>query len=348
MGDPRRNCICKAKGSQTRTRLLWDMNWSCDGVDYVAFVLTMCTCLRRENETYRERWLPQDPPPFRLKWKKNAHFLLNVSDYWSVPSCEWSCENLSRFCHCPSRNESHAAETEISGLHTRDAWCEGKHLQQSLSVRDKAKKNNKKTKKIPAVQKCCYLLSWSWKRFCFTTCDFVWCAKIEKDKRDYQIACVFLRNCRVPFLLSLPLGCITLEWCWWTTCVVLQIPLSGRNPQFMEALLVRPHILLLNKADVADARQKDRVKDIYREQGVSRVMYINCTGDASFVRKKVTVPRNTQWLSVQMRRFGEVGVWFPTIFLRWSTKEQGRSSLSLFSLSSFADRAPHLGCQSTW
>lgn len=34
------------------------------------------------------------------------------------------------------------------------------------------------------------------------------------------------------------------------------IPLSGRNPVFQEALDVRPHLLILNKMDLADVSNK--------------------------------------------------------------------------------------------
>lgn len=35
------------------------------------------------------------------------------------------------------------------------------------------------------------------------------------------------------------------------------IPLSGRNPVFQETLDVRPHLLILNKIDLADVSNKE-------------------------------------------------------------------------------------------
>ena len=37
---------------------------------------------------------------------------------------------------------------------------------------------------------------------------------------------------------------------------VKHIPLSGRNPLFQETLDVRPHVLILNKMDLADLTHK--------------------------------------------------------------------------------------------
>ncbi len=54
---------------------------------------------------------------------------------------------------------------------------------------------------------------------------------------------------------------------------------------------MRPHILLLNKMDIADTTSKDTVRELYRRQGVDNVMYVNCTGDSYHVKKKVRIKK---------------------------------------------------------
>ncbi|NXW65708.1 MTG1 GTPase, partial [Eurystomus gularis] len=47
-----------------------------------------------------------------------------------------------------------------------------------------------------------------------------------------------------------------IEQCMVTVLSGAHIPLSGRNPMLQEALGIRPHILVLNKMDLADPRQQ--------------------------------------------------------------------------------------------
>lgn len=57
-----------------------------------------------------------------------------------------------------------------------------------------------------------------------------------------------------------------------------RIPLSGRNLDFKYSISgLRPHILVLNKMDLADLSYKQRIEDkIIREQNISKVIYTNC------------------------------------------------------------------------
>lgn len=57
-----------------------------------------------------------------------------------------------------------------------------------------------------------------------------------------------------------------------------RIPLSGRNPDFKYSISgLRPHILVLNKMDLADLSYKQKIEDkIKREQNISKVIYTNC------------------------------------------------------------------------
>ncbi|KAM4774729.1 mitochondrial ribosome-associated GTPase 1 isoform 4-T5 [Cyanocitta cristata] len=64
------------------------------------------------------------------------------------------------------------------------------------------------------------------------------------------------------------------------------IPLSGRNPALQEALGIRPHVLVLNKMDLADPRRQPAVLEQLRQQGCSHVVFTDCQRDAN-VRKVV-------------------------------------------------------------
>ncbi|XP_072138161.1 mitochondrial ribosome-associated GTPase 1 isoform X1 [Mobula birostris] len=68
-----------------------------------------------------------------------------------------------------------------------------------------------------------------------------------------------------------------------------RIPLSGRNPVFKETLNVRPHLLVLNKMDIADLTDKQRILKQLEEQGVQNVLFTNCLQDRD-VHVKQIVP----------------------------------------------------------
>lgn len=52
-----------------------------------------------------------------------------------------------------------------------------------------------------------------------------------------------------------------------------RIPFSGRNPVFQETLDVRPHLLVLNKMDLADMPQKQRILKQLHRNGVPHVLF---------------------------------------------------------------------------
>ncbi|XP_041365900.1 mitochondrial ribosome-associated GTPase 1-like [Gigantopelta aegis] len=62
-------------------------------------------------------------------------------------------------------------------------------------------------------------------------------------------------------------------------CVVevhdARIPISGRNPNFRNILSLRPHLLLLNKADLVDlnSSQKETITTMLRSEGVDTVFF---------------------------------------------------------------------------
>ncbi|PWA25958.1 hypothetical protein CCH79_00001598 [Gambusia affinis] len=55
-----------------------------------------------------------------------------------------------------------------------------------------------------------------------------------------------------------------------------QIPLSGRNPIFQDSLNVRPHLLVLNKMDLADLSNKQKILKKLENDGVRNVLFTDC------------------------------------------------------------------------
>ncbi|KAM9326533.1 mitochondrial ribosome-associated GTPase 1 [Gastrophryne carolinensis] len=49
-----------------------------------------------------------------------------------------------------------------------------------------------------------------------------------------------------------------------------------RNPLFKEYLGIKPHLLILNKVDLSDQSQHNRVAEQLRKQGVGKVIYTDC------------------------------------------------------------------------
>ncbi|KAF6201736.1 hypothetical protein GE061_004131 [Apolygus lucorum] len=69
-----------------------------------------------------------------------------------------------------------------------------------------------------------------------------------------------------------------------------RIPISGRNEQFRYTVSgLRPHILVLNKMDLADLSHEGVVRDYLTKQGMSEVLYTNCK-DLSCSGLKKIVP----------------------------------------------------------
>jgi len=75
--------------------------------------------------------------------------------------------------------------------------------------------------------------------------------------------------------------------------------LSGRNPDFRHMILgTKPHLLILNKKDLADLKDSDKVSDHLRQNyGITDVMYTNCKDDkdsnvANIVPKAVDLVRS--------------------------------------------------------
>lgn len=71
-----------------------------------------------------------------------------------------------------------------------------------------------------------------------------------------------------------------------------RIPLSGRNPFFKEFLGIKPHLLILNKMDLADLTQNpNRIVTQLRKQEVGNAIYTDCIREENI---KQIVPAITE------------------------------------------------------
>lgn len=70
-----------------------------------------------------------------------------------------------------------------------------------------------------------------------------------------------------------------------------RIPLSGRNPLFKEYLGIKPHLLVLNKVDLADLSHQKRITTQLEIQGVGKVIYTDCIREENI---KQIVPAITE------------------------------------------------------
>lgn len=56
-----------------------------------------------------------------------------------------------------------------------------------------------------------------------------------------------------------------------------RVPLTGRNHVFRQTILgIKPHILILNKMDLANLKHKSRIIEELKYQGISEVLFTNC------------------------------------------------------------------------
>ncbi|XP_032346459.1 mitochondrial ribosome-associated GTPase 1 isoform X2 [Camelus ferus] len=58
-----------------------------------------------------------------------------------------------------------------------------------------------------------------------------------------------------------------------------RIPLSGRNPLFQETLGLKPHLLVLNKMDLADLKEQQKIIHHLEGEGLNNVIFTNCVKD---------------------------------------------------------------------
>lgn len=55
-----------------------------------------------------------------------------------------------------------------------------------------------------------------------------------------------------------------------------RIPFSGRNPVFQDTLSAKPHLLILNKMDLADLSNKQRILKKLEKEGMTDVLFTDC------------------------------------------------------------------------
>ncbi|KAM3837056.1 mitochondrial ribosome-associated GTPase 1 isoform 4-T6 [Vipera latastei] len=67
-----------------------------------------------------------------------------------------------------------------------------------------------------------------------------------------------------------------------------RIPLSGRNPALNEVLGIRPHLLVLNKMDLADLTHKSRILELLEQQGLQHVVFTDCLTDEN-IKKLIPI-----------------------------------------------------------
>ncbi|XP_053548147.1 mitochondrial ribosome-associated GTPase 1 isoform X2 [Bombina bombina] len=77
-----------------------------------------------------------------------------------------------------------------------------------------------------------------------------------------------------------------------------RIPLSGRNPLFKESLGIKPHLLVLNKMDLADLTRQKSMFEQLKLNGVGNVIYTDCVNDQNV--KKV-LPAITELIGSNQR-----------------------------------------------
>lgn len=82
-----------------------------------------------------------------------------------------------------------------------------------------------------------------------------------------------------------------------------RVPLSGRNPHFVSMLAaIKPHVLLLNKADLADPSAKDTVLQRLRNEGTQHAVHIRSTEPSRNVNKIVPLVADLIRRSVRYNR----------------------------------------------
>ncbi|XP_041722576.2 mitochondrial ribosome-associated GTPase 1 [Coregonus clupeaformis] len=79
-----------------------------------------------------------------------------------------------------------------------------------------------------------------------------------------------------------------------------RIPFSGRNPLFKDSLDVRPHLLVLNKMDLADLSAKHMILKQLERHGVKNILFTDCLRQRDDNVKKL-VPMVTELIESQPR-----------------------------------------------
>lgn len=103
-----------------------------------------------------------------------------------------------------------------------------------------------------------------------------------------------------------------------------RIPFTGRNPVFQESLNIRPHLLVLNKLDLADPSSKQRVLKQLEKSGVENVLFTDCQRQIDANIKKI-VPMVTQLIESRPRYHKEEDIHYCLMVI--GVPNVGKSSL---------------------
>ncbi|XP_028825791.1 mitochondrial ribosome-associated GTPase 1 isoform X1 [Denticeps clupeoides] len=79
-----------------------------------------------------------------------------------------------------------------------------------------------------------------------------------------------------------------------------RIPFSGRNPGFQDTLDIRPHLLVLNKMDLADPSRKQNTLKQMAKDGVKNIVFTDCFIQRDDSMKKI-IPLVTDLIESQPR-----------------------------------------------
>ncbi|XP_036054211.1 mitochondrial ribosome-associated GTPase 1 isoform X2 [Onychomys torridus] len=77
-----------------------------------------------------------------------------------------------------------------------------------------------------------------------------------------------------------------------------RIPLSGRNPLFQELLGLKPHLLVLNKMDLADLTEQQKIVHHLEGKDLKNVIFTNCLKDENI---KQIIPKVTELIRCSYR-----------------------------------------------
>lgn len=68
-----------------------------------------------------------------------------------------------------------------------------------------------------------------------------------------------------------------------------RIPFSGRNSQLREVINIRPHVLILNKCDLADLSRKQEILEKLKAEGVNNIQFTSCVGKSIIKHVKTEI-----------------------------------------------------------
>ncbi|KAM6182063.1 mitochondrial ribosome-associated GTPase 1 [Erethizon dorsatum] len=77
-----------------------------------------------------------------------------------------------------------------------------------------------------------------------------------------------------------------------------RISFHGRNPLFQETLGLKPHLFVLNKMDLADLTEQQKIMQRLEEEGLKNIIFTNCVKDENI---KQIIPKITELVGSSYR-----------------------------------------------